>query len=200
MVKKVLADIHRYWFGELKSPADTVAEGKRQMWFRRSAETDAHIRDTFGKYLAAAVATEWEVGNLSREEQVALVLLFDQFPRNIFRDSGEAYAHDERARAIARRLIEAGLERFHPEERPFVLMPLMHSEDPADQDRSVLLFALEAVTAADSNREGRRSSLDYATRHRDVIRRFGRFPHRNEELGRASTAEETEFLKTGRGF
>lgn len=200
MVKKVLTDIHRYWFGELKSPTDMVPPEKMQMWFRPTVEVDNHIRDTFGKYLEAAKATEWDMSHLSREEQVGLVILLDQFPRQIFRESGQAFAYDAKAKAIAEDLIKDGFERFYPVERTFVFLPFEHSEDLADQDRSVWLFAGETLTASAPALTGTRMALDYATKHRDIIQKFGRFPHRNAPLGRESTPEELEFLKGGRGF
>ena len=200
MVKKVLTDIHRYWFGDLKSPTDKVAPDRFEMWFRPTAEVDQHIRDTFGKYLEAAKATEWDADNLSRVEQVGLVLLLDQFPRHIFRTTGDAFAYDAKALSIARRLVAGGIQRFYPVERTFVALPFEHSEDLADQDYSTLLFAAEAVAAPPPAKDGLRMALDYATKHRDIIRKFGRFPHRNVVLGRESTPEELEFLKGGRGF
>lgn len=200
MVKKVLTDIHRYWFGELKSPTDMVPPEKMQMWFRPTVEIDNHIRDTFGKYLEAAKETEWDMSHLSREEQVALLLLLDQFPRHIYRESGQAFAYDAKAKAIAEELLKGGFERFYPVERTFVFLPLEHSEDLADQDRSVWLFAGEAMLAPESRKTGMRMALDYATKHRDIVQKFGRFPHRNVMLGRESTPEELEFLKGGRGF
>jgi uncharacterized protein (DUF924 family) len=200
MVKKVLIDVHRYWFGELKSPTDMVPPERMQMWFRATVEVDNHIRDTFGKYLEAAKATEWDVSHLSREEQVALVILLDQFPRQIYRESGQAFAYDAKAKAVADELIKGGFERFYPVERTFVFLPLEHNEDIADQDRSVWLFAGEALAAPEPAKIGQRMALDFATKHRDIIRKFGRFPHRNVLLGRESTAEEVEFLKGGRGF
>ena len=200
MVKKVLTDIHRYWFGELNSPTDKVAQERIDMWFKPTKEIDDHIRDAFGRYLEAAKATEWDVDNLARMEQIGLVILLDQFPRQIHRESGDAFAYDDKALSIARRLLATGLERFWPAERTFVVLPFEHSEDAADQDYAVLLFAAEAVSAPDHLKESRRNQLDYATKHRDIIRKFGRFPHRNALLGRESTAEEEEFLKGGRGF
>ena len=200
MVKKVLTDIHRYWFGELKSPTDVVPAEKMQVWFRPTVEIDNHIRDTFGKYLEAAKATEWDVSHLSREEQVALLILLDQFPRQIYRESGQSFAYDAKAKAIADELIKGGFARFYPVERTFVFLPLEHSEDIADQDRAVWFFAGETVVAPEPARTGMRMALDYATKHRDIIRKFGRFPHRNVLLGRESTPEELEFLKGGRGF
>ena len=138
---------------------------------------------------------------MSREEQAGLVVLLDQFPRNIFRDSGEAFAYDAKALGIAKKLIERGLDRFYLAEQTFVCLPLEHSEDVADQDRSVELFARMAVEAPDGWKDGKRLALDYATKHRDLIRKFGRFPHRNAMLGRETTAEEADFLKrSGRGF
>jgi uncharacterized protein (DUF924 family) len=200
MVKKVLTDIHRYWFGELKSPMDKVPQEQVTLWFRPTEEVDSHIRDTYGKYLEAAKATEWDLDNLSRMEQVGLIVLLDQFPRQIFRTSGDAFAYDAKALSIARRLVAGGIERFYPVERTFVTLPFEHSEDLVDQDYSTLLFAVEAVAAPPDAKERLRGALDFATKHRDIIRKFGRFPHRNAVLGRESTPEEVEFLKSGRGF
>ena len=200
MVKKVLTDIHRYWFGALNSPTDKVAPEQVTRWFKPTKEVDDHIRDTFGKYLEAAKATEWDVDNLARMEQVGLVILLDQFPRQIHRESGDAFAYDEKALSIARRLLAGGPDRFWPVERTFVALPFEHSEEIADQDYAVLLFAAEAVAAPADAKDGLRMALDFATKHRDIIRKFGRFPHRNAVLGRESTPEEVEFLKGGRGF
>jgi uncharacterized protein (DUF924 family) len=200
MVKKVLTDIHRYWFGPINSPADKIAQDRVESWFRPTPEVDEHIRNTFGKYLEAAKATEWDVDNLARMEQVGLVILLDQFPRQVHRDGGDAFAYDAKALSIARRLVAGGIDRFWPAERTFVLLPFEHSENLADQDYAVFLFAAEAIAAPESLKAGRRIQLDYATKHRDIIRKFGRFPHRNVLLGRESTPEELEFLKGGRGF
>ncbi len=200
MVKKILSDIHRYWFGVLATPNDTVAKEMAKKWFTRSDETDAHIRETFGKYIGPAAETEWDLNNLTRIEQVGLVILLDQFPRNIHRQSGEAFACDAKARKIVRGLLQDDPRRFYPPERPFVFLPLMHSEDVEDQDLCVMLCAADALGVPPQFIEGARSTLDFATKHRDIIRKFGRFPHRNADLGRESTPEETEFLKSGRGF
>jgi uncharacterized protein (DUF924 family) len=201
MDKAVLDDIHRYWFGPLAAPTDRNPD-KAEMWFTRSDATDAYIRDTYGRFIAEAAAAEWDLDALTRQEQIGLVVLLDQFPRNIFRTSGEAFAYDEKARAIAGALVDRGLDRFFLDEQTFVALPFEHSEDIADQDRSVLLFARMAVEAPAGPWQGiKRDGLDYATRHRDLIRRFGRFPHRNGLLGRQSTAEETAFLaEHGRGY
>ena len=200
MDKEILDDIHRYWFGGLKSPTDRNPD-KAEMWFTQSDATDAEIRDLYGRYLAEAASADWDLARLSRREQVGLVILLDQFPRNIFRTSGEAFGYDARARAIAGELIAGGLERFYLVEQTFLCLPFEHSEDIADQDYSVLLFARLAVEAPADWKDGRRGGVDFATKHRDLIRRFGRFPHRNAMLGRESTEEERAFLAAhGRGY
>ena len=199
-LKPLLRDIHRYWFGDLTSYDDLPKE-KMGIWFRQSDETDRYIRDTFGAALPQAAAIDWDLAALSREEQVALVVLFDQFPRNIFRISGEAFAYDAKARAIARALIAGGKQRFFLIEQVFLLVPFEHSEEIADQDYCVMAVAEMAVTCPESFRDYARGFLDYVTKHRDLIRRFGRFPHRNALIGRDSTEEEAKFIaETGRGF
>ncbi len=195
----VLRDIHRYWFGDLASPTDQNPD-KAAIWFLQSDDTDAHIRETYGAYLPRAAAIDWDLDALGREEQVGLIVLLDQFPRNIFRTSSEAFAYDDKARAIARKLLAGGLERFWLHEQDFVCLPFEHSEDIADQDLSVMLFARMAVEAPEAWKAEKREVTDYATKHRDIVRKFGRFPHRNEMLGRESTPEELEFLKGGRGY
>ncbi|MEO8668379.1 MAG: DUF924 family protein [Bauldia sp.] len=200
MDRSILKDIHRYWFGDRTSP-DDFPEDKSKIWFTRSDEIDEHIRRTFGPYISDAAEARWDLADLSREEQIALVVLLDQFPRNIFRVSGEAFAWDAKARDIARRLIALGKDRFTWIERTFLYLPFEHSEHLADQDYSVLLFAELAVEAPDSLTATMRNDLDYATRHRDLIRKFGRFPHRNVMLDRPSTPEEAAFVKEhGRGY
>lgn len=197
----ILDDIHRYWFGALSSPTDRNPD-KAEIWFKQSDETDAHIRDTYGAYLDPARDTDWDLDTLTREQQVALVVLLDQFPRNIHRTSGDAFAYDAKVRAIAGRLLKSrGLDDFYLVEQSFVCLPFQHSEDIADQDYAILLFAQMAVDAPDNLKDIKRRGLDFATRHRDLIRKFGRFPHRNAMLGRESTDEEKAFIaEHGRGY
>ena len=199
-MKPVLRALHTWWFGPLDGPLARNPE-KTEMWFKRSDETDTHCRRNFGAYLPIAASIDWDLDDLTREEKVGLVLLLDQMPRNIHRESGEAFAYDAKAREIAGKLLAAGLGAFYLVEQSFVCLPLEHSEDVADQDRSVLLFAEMAVTAPEGLEETKRNGLDFATKHRDLIRKFGRFPHRNAVLGRQSTEEEEAFLaEHGRGF
>ena len=199
MERKILGEVYRYWFGSLSEP-DEFPKEKSEIWFKQSDATDSFIRDRFGAFIPEAAKVEWNLAELTREEQIALVVLFDQFPRNIFRTSGEAFAYDGKARDLARGLID-GRRRFHRVERSFLFLPFEHSEDSADQDLSVFLFAEDAVSAPESWTGTSRLYLDYATRHRDLIRKFGRFPHRNAVLGRPSTPEEEAFLNEhGRGY
>jgi uncharacterized protein (DUF924 family) len=192
-LRPVLGEIHRYWFGELRSPTD-LPEDRKEMWFKQSDATDAHIKEHFTGHIAEAALLDWDVEALSREEQAGLVVLLDQFPRNSFRNSPEAYAYDPKARSIAGRLIDGGMERFALIERMFLAIPFEHSETIADQDYSVWLMAGIAVAAKAAFPEYARWALDSFIVHRDFIRRFGRFPHRNAALGRASTEEEAVFL------
>jgi uncharacterized protein (DUF924 family) len=145
----------------------------------------------------------WQLETLSRRQAVALVVLFDQFPRNLFRTTGEAYAYDHIARDLAKRLTADGWDRFTAMERFILGLPFVHHEDMDSQDYAVMLVSEICVKAPASTREHHRFDLDQAIRHREIIRRFGRFPHRNVALGRQSTPEEIEFLSTalrGRGF
>ncbi len=200
MTNPMLLQIHRYWFGELKSPSDHLPN-TGELWFSRSDETDQHIRATYEPFIHEAAAKNWDVAGLSREEGVALVVLFDQFPRNLFRDSGKQFAFDEKARDITRALTAGGLDRFYPIERDLLSLPFQHHEDAASQDLSVFMAADMAVKGPENMRAMHRILLDFATKHRDLIRKFGRFPHRNTHLGRTSTPEELVFMQEhGRGY
>jgi len=195
----ILHDAHAWWFGSLSGPADFPAD-KAAMWFERSHATDDHIRRAFGPHLAAVAAASWPLADLAREERVGLVLFLDQFPRNIFRESAEAFARDERAREIAAALIDNNYGEYYLIERAFLILPFEHSESLADQDTAVRL-AEELAAAAPPGNDFFPSLVDYAVKHRDLIRRFGRFPHRNAVLGRESTPEEVAFLtEHGRGY
>jgi uncharacterized protein (DUF924 family) len=191
--------IYAFWFGGCTVPNPD----RLRFWMHRDDATDAAIRDRFGCVLPQAATMQWDLAALTREQSVALVVLFDQFPRNLFRTTGEAFAYDDIARNLAERLTADGWERFTAAERFFLALPWVHHEDMAAQDFAVMLSSEIAVKAPDELKALCRGDLDQATRHRDVIRRFGRFPHRNAMLGRESTPEEIEFMATalrGRGF
>lgn len=160
-------------------------------WFAKDAAFDDALRDRFLDAHFAAARREHEALLDDADGALALVLLLDQVPRNVFRDSGHAFATDSLARAYATRAIDAGHDqRVDPALRVFFYLPFEHAEDIADQDRCVALVA----ALGDAN------YLKYAEAHRDVIRRFGRFPHRNRALGRDSTPEEQAWLDAGGGF
>jgi uncharacterized protein (DUF924 family) len=180
-----------FWFG----PPDARGNSRPE-WFRKDEKLDAEIWRRFGALHAAAALGELETWRGEPESMLALVVILDQFSRNLYRGDARSFAQDGHALACARDAIARGDDlKLVPVERQFLYMPFEHSEDLADQDRAVeLMTALEAFDAT-------RGLVQWAERHRVIIRRFGRFPHRNALLGRASTAEETEFLKQpGSGF
>jgi len=158
-------------------------------WFRKDEAFDAEFRTRFLDAHEAAARGELDAWAADAQGALALLILLDQFPRNAFRGTPRMYASDARARAIARAAIASGFDLgVEPELRNFFYLPLMHSEDLADQQQAV------ALARAIGGEE-----LRFALMHRDIIQRFGRFPHRNEMLGRASTAEELPFFADG-GF
>lgn len=162
-------------------------------WFKKDPALDAEIRRRFlslHERAAAGGLADWE---RTAEGALALLLLLDQFPRNMFRGEARAFATDAAARAVAGRAIAKGFDitarGMQPDMQAFFYLPFEHSEAIADQERSVALFA----------KRGDAADLKWAQVHADIIRRFGRFPHRNAALGRAATPEEQEFLDAG-GF
>lgn len=176
------------------SPADVVAFWRAAgpgKWFGGGDAFDAECRARFAAAHHAAARRELEPWMATAEGALALLLLLDQIPRNIFRGSGHAYATDGLALHYARRALDAGHDAaFEPALRAFFYLPFEHSESPADQDRAVALF--EALGDADYRA--------YAVAHRDVIARFGRFPHRNAALGRDTTPDEQAWLDAGGGW
>jgi uncharacterized protein (DUF924 family) len=200
MSHAILQDIHRYWFGELAAP-DSRRADTNELWFKRSDETDRHILGTYGNFIDEAASTDWNLGRLSREEAVALVVLFDQFPRNLYRSSGQQFAYDPLARQITTALLASGKDRFFAIELGALSLPYQHHEDMASQDLSLFMAAELAVNGPESMVDMHRNMLDFSTKHRDIIRKFGRFPHRNVFLGRESTPEELAFMNEhGRGY
>ncbi len=179
------------------TPQDVLAfwhQAGYDRWFARDDAFDARCRSDFLDAHFAAACRELEPWMDTADGALALAIVLDQIPRNVFRGSGHAFATDSLARHYAGRAIDRGDDlKVDPLLRPFFYMPFEHSEAMADQERSV---ALAATLEGDSGR----SYLDYAIRHRDVIARFGRFPHRNATLGRESTPQEQEWLDAGGGF
>jgi uncharacterized protein (DUF924 family) len=172
----IIEDVLHFWFETLK-PED---------WYRKNPTIDAEIAAQFGATydaLKTGVPPEWLA---EPKGMLAAILVLDQFPRNMFRDDPRAFATDSAALALAKRAISEGIDmRLPPEQRAFIYLPFQHAETREDQARSIALF-----TAL-----GNPNNLDFAQRHQAIIARFGRFPHRNSVLGRASTAEELAFLQ-----
>lgn len=184
-----------FWF----LPSSDPGHGQqRAEWFRKDDAFDAVIRERFGAAINHAIAgglREWD--EEGPRGVLARILVLDQFTRNAYRGTPESFAGDALALNAARQLVASGAHlAMSPWERSFAYMPFEHAEDARTQEQSVELF-----TDLAASHEGFSESLDYAHRHRGVIARFGRFPHRNPILGRASTPEELDYLaKPGAGF
>lgn len=194
-------ELDDFWFGPLQG--GFPLEDRNALWFRGGHDVDAEIRARFAAPVQEAVAggyAEWE-GNIDGE--LALVLLLDQFTRNLWRRTAQAFAGDARAQCLVRAAVAAGRdELLPPVKRLFFYMPLEHSEQLADHDLCVERF--EAVAAspavAAAGAPARRlvaEMVDYAVRHRDIIRQFGRYPYRNAVLGRTTTPAEQAWLDGG---
>jgi uncharacterized protein (DUF924 family) len=178
---------------DVKSAAEVLAFWRAagaDRWFKKDDAFDLAIREDFlSTYEAAATGklNDWEK---TPDGALALIIVLDQFPRNMFRNDARAFATDPLALAITKRALTSGTDRkIEHELVPFLYMPLMHSENIADQRRCVDLFG----------RYGNQNNLKFAEIHRDIIERFGRFPHRNAVLGRVTTPDERAFLDSG-GF
>jgi uncharacterized protein (DUF924 family) len=184
------AKILKFWFGD---PADPDGEygQQRSLWFKKDPALDETLRQHFLADYEQAAAGHLDFWRDQPHSCLALVLLLDQLPRNLFRGQPRSFASDRAARAIANHALVQGYDQqVLPVERIFFYLPLEHSEDLADQDRCVdLVRSLHAAHPEFA------STLDYAMRHREIIQRFGRFPHRNPVLGRETTWAEAEFLQ-----
>lgn len=184
-------EILRFWFGD---PTSSIEE-RASLWWKKDPSFDALIKERFGATLDRAARGELESWRSEPRSLVAYLLLLDQFSRNIHRGSPRAFEQDERALRATLEALNLGTDRaLHPLERYFLYMPLMHAEDRVVQARSVEAFSELAEASDVAYRTLTEAAVDYAKRHRAVIDRFGRFPHRNAILGRASTQEETAFL------
>ncbi len=184
-----IRDILDFWY---LPPSDPEHGKRRDIWWRSTPEFDEEIRARFGPLIQRAVAGDLASWADTADGALALIILCDQFTRNIYRKSIDAYCGDATALATARVAVARG---FHltvpPEMRTFYFTPFHHSEHLADQEMSCALFHTTVADADDRN-SGRG--------HRDVVARFGRFPHRNAVLGRESTAEEIEYLKNAERY
>ena len=183
-----------FWFGGETDDA-AVAKEKSALWWSKNLASDDEMRQRFASLVAKAAAGELTDWQATPSGRLALILLTDQFPRNIYRDSPRAFAQDSKASAWCLDGIKREFDlKLRPIERVFFYLPLEHAESLVHQERSVKLFRELAESVSSEQRKLFDEYLDFAVRHRDIMARFGRFPHRNKTLGRESTAAEVAFL------
>lgn len=177
-------EVLTFWFGD--EGGEDYGEF-RESWFERNDDFDREIQTRFSDLYEEAASGELDSWKEDSQSCLALIIVLDQFPRNMFRGDPRSWATDAKALEAAKHAVEHAYDReLPPFQRSFVYMPYMHSENLDDQKRCVELFELMG--------EGGENNVEYAVGHRDIIERFGRFPHRNEILGRQTTPEEAEFL------
>jgi len=182
-------DVLDFWFG---APGSAERGTQRKSWFVKDAAFDREISERFGATIEQALRGELDAWAATPEGALARIVVLDQFTRNAFRGEPRAFAGDAQALAAASAVVGARQdERLLPVMRAFAYLPFEHAEGLAMQDEAVRLFTRLVAAAPELQ-----SMLDYAHKHRAVIERFGRFPHRNEILGRRSTAEELDFIRT----
>ena len=185
-----------YWFG-VETDAALVADKQKALWWHGTPELDDELRRRFGVLVERAATGELDASRSTPRGLLGLILLADQLPRNIYRGTARAFAYDALARAHCRHgLAQEFDQRLRPIERVFHYLPLEHSESLQDQQDACALFSNLVAVADTGQRELFSGYLRFAERHRDIIARFGRFPHRNGILGRVSTAQELVFLQT----
>ena len=184
-----------FWFGGGEDDAE-IADAQSSLWWDKHPAVDDEIRKRFAVLRTQAVSGALQAWAETPRGCLALIILVDQFSRNLFRDDPRAFADDARARGWCLDGIARGHDRhLRIIERVFFYLPLEHSERIDDQEHAVKLFVALRDTAAPAHRKRLGNFADYAQRHRDIVARFGRFPHRNEVLGRQSTDEEQAFLE-----
>lgn len=173
-------DVLGFWFSELTP----------EHWYKKDDALDRTIVERFAALYETIMTSDVAELTASRETALAAIIVLDQFARNMFRGSPKSFIGDAKARALANAVLEAGEDGLSDDERQFLYMPFMHSETLADQDKSVALF-----TAL-----GRETNLQYAHKHRDPIKAFGQFPHRNAILGRPTSPAEQAWIEEHGGF
>ena len=186
--------IHQFWFGTNADDGVTVAT-QAKLWWSKDDALDLDIKQRFAASSDLALNGKLDEWSATSDGCLALILLCDQFPRNMYRNTPQAFAFDDNALQLAKEGIAHQLDtRLRPIERVFFYLPFEHSESLADQDRAVALFRQLADEAKPAHKTSFENFLNFAIRHREVIKRFQRFPHRNKIVGRDSTAAELQFL------
>ena len=187
--------LHAFWFGTSPQDAEVIAS-QSALWWQKQPAVDTEIRKRFAPLVERAATGELDSWLGELRGRLALILLTDQFPRNIWREQAAAFAFDVLALRWAKEALVLGLDtRARPIERVFLYLPLEHSENLADQQHAVRLFDALAASVSSELRPAFDGFLDYARRHLEIIERFGRFPHRNAALGRETAAAEADFLR-----
>ena len=191
-----IAAVIDYWFADIGDGFDVSQQYKR--WFSGGADVDREIAERFGDLVRDGLRELLSHWAETARGTLALILVLDQFTRNVYRGSARAFAGDDLARQVLYRALAQGHDRpLNLVQRSFFYMPLQHSESLADQQRSVELFQQLLDEAPEQGKALLSSNLDYALQHRDIIVRFGRFPHRNAVLSRAPTSDEQAYLSDG---
>lgn len=188
-------EIHAFWFG-LNPDDAAVATERAKLWWAKDAAVDAEMRRRFASCVADAASGRLDTWLATPRGRLTLILVTDQFPRNIYRDTAQAFRYDALALAWSKDGIRDGVHlSLRPIERVFFYLPLEHSEALDDQALSLQLFSELVANAKPEHKAIFDGFLRFAQRHHEIIARFGRFPHRNRILGRASTPEEQAFLQ-----
>lgn len=196
-MENAAAEILAFWFGDAPGDDAAIAERQAGLWWRKDPVVDATMRARFQDQVEAAGNNRLDHWTGTPHGRLALIILTDQFPRNIYRDTPDAFRFDAKARALCHAGLVAEDDRaLQPIQRIFHYLPLEHSESLADQEESVRLTGTLMDAVDPKHRAPFEGFWHYAVSHRDIIARFGRFPHRNRLLSRPSTPEEIAFLQT----
>jgi uncharacterized protein (DUF924 family) len=188
-------ELLEFWFADAATGSSEAVERRNRVWFSGGAPFDRECSDRFAATLAAAASGELDDWTESPRGRLAVIVLLDQLSRNIYRGTAAAFRHDDRALTVCREGIERGhYKRLSPIERSFFYLPLEHAEDRDAQALSVRQLEVLVEEGPEELREQLEANADYARRHRDIIERFGRFPHRNAVLGRSSSPDEQAYL------
>lgn len=188
-------EVLSYWFGDHGPDDPTTGSGQAGLWWGQAEQTDRELAERFGVTHEAASRGELDAWASQPEGRVALVLVLDQLSRNLDRGTPRAFANDQAALRLTLEAIELGEDRARPFfHRVFLYMPFQHIERLVVQDQGCRMFERLRDECSEAHRELARKYLDFMRRHRDIVARFGRFPHRNAILGRPSSAEELHFL------
>lgn len=190
-------EVYEYWFGKGSLTDPSYMQQRSKLWFGKDPKVDAEMGERFRSKLTQPPDPALQKWKVARKGTIALVILHDQFPRNIFRGTPKMFAWDEYAKEVACEALSQGIhESVNIFEAMFLVLPFEHSEKLSDQQESVQLFSDIRNRCPKELQSFGDEILNYAIRHMDIIERFGRFPHRNAVLGRTSSREEREFLES----